>query len=119
MPPSIQGSPGKDQRKSKRRSVRYSARVEFVSGRTAGCFISDVSDTGARLEVPFSDKVPEHFRLWLSSNGSAHRICHVVWRKPREVGVKFDRPLPQQQRQALEPASHADARRAIIEAVNS
>ena len=119
MPPSIQGSASKDQRKSRRRTVHYAARVEFVSGRTAGCFISDVSDTGARLEVPFSDKVPEQFRLWLSSNGSARRMCRVVWRKPRQVGVRFDRPLPQQQRQALEPVSQADARRAIIEAVNS
>ncbi len=118
MPPSIQASSGRDQRKSKRRPVRYAARVEFKSGRTAGCFLSDVSDTGARLEVPYSDKVPERFRLWLSSDGSARRTCRVVWRKPNQVGVAFERRLPEQQRQTLERVSPVDARRAVAKTMN-
>ena len=108
----------RDKRKSKRRPVRYAARVEFKSGRTAGCFLSDVSDTGARLEVPFSDKVPERFLLWLTSDGSARRTCRVVWRKPQQVGVAFERRLPEQQRQTLEPVRAADARRAVAAAMN-
>ena len=119
MPSSLSGSSGKDQRKSRRRVVHYTARVELMPGRTAGCFISDVSDTGARLDVPYSDKVPERFRLWLSGDGSARRTCRVVWRKPRQVGVLFERRLPEHRRQALEPVSAADARRAIIEAINT
>lgn len=118
MPLANQSSSGKDKRKSKRRPVRYSARVEFMSGRTAGCFISDVSDTGARLEVPFSDKVPNRFLLRLTTNGSARRTCRVVWRKPGAVGVLFERRLPEQQRQALEPVSAEDTKRVVIAAMN-
>lgn len=118
MPPSFQASSGKDKRKSKRRPVHYAARVEFQSGRTAGCLLSDVSDTGARLEVPYSDKVPERFLLWLTDTGSARRTCRVVWRKPHEVGVMFERRLPEHQRLALEPLTPDDARRAVIDAMN-
>jgi hypothetical protein len=117
MPSSIQASSGKDKRKSKRRPVRYAARVEFKSGRTAGCFLSDVSDTGARLEVPYSDKVPDRFLLWLTSNGSARRTCRVVWRKPNQVGVTFERRLAEEQRQALEPVRAIDAKRAVSAAL--
>lgn len=109
--PSSQGSSVRDQRKSKRRPVRYAARVEFKSGRTAGCFLSDVSDTGARLDVPYSDKVPDRFLLWLTADGSARRTCRVVWRKPQQVGVTFERRLPEQQRRSLEPATTADTDR--------
>jgi hypothetical protein len=118
MPPSIQTSSGRDKRKSKRRPVRYAARVEFKSGRTAGCFLSDVSDTGARLEVPYSDKVPDRFLLWLTGNGSARRTCRVVWRKPHQVGVAFERRLPEEKRQSLEPVSVADAKRAGMAALD-
>jgi hypothetical protein len=118
MPSFSQASSGRDKRKSKRRPVRYAARVEFKSGRTAGCFLSDVSDTGARLEVPYSDKVPERFRLWLTTDGSARRTCRVVWRKPHQVGVAFERRLPDEQRQVLEPVTHADAKRAVAAAMN-
>ena len=118
MPSSIQASSGKDKRKSRRQPVRYAARVEFKSGRTAGCFLSDVSDTGARLEVPYSDKVPERFLLWLTSDGSARRTCRVVWRKPNKVGVAFERRLPAQQRETLEPVSPAEAKHAVAAAMN-
>jgi hypothetical protein len=118
MPSTVQTSSGKDKRKSRRRPVRYAARVEFKSGRTAGCFLSDVSDTGARLEVPYSDKVPERFLLWLTTDGSARRTCRVVWRKPNQVGVEFERRLPAQQRETLEPVSAADAKRAVAAAMN-
>lgn len=118
MPPSSPGSSVRDQRKSKRRPVRYAARVEFKSGRTAGCFLSDVSDTGARLEVPYSDKVPERFLLWLTADGSARRTCRVVWRKPNQVGVTFERRLPEHKRHALEPVATDGAKRAVTAAVN-
>lgn len=28
--------------------------------------------------------------LLLAENGSTRRRCRVIWRKPREIGVKFD-----------------------------
>ena len=56
--------------------------------------LSDISDTGARLDVPYPDKVPDRFMLWLTETGAARRTCHVVWRKLRQIGVRFERRLP-------------------------
>jgi hypothetical protein len=77
-----------------RRPLRYAAWVAFDNEQTHGCTLSDVSDSGARLEVDDSSAVPDHFLLWLSGNGAARRKCRVVWRTPRQIGVAFEkRPL--------------------------
>ncbi|MGN6572728.1 MAG: PilZ domain-containing protein [Pseudolabrys sp.] len=106
-----------DQRKSPRRPMHYLARLELRPGKPVGCMLSDISDTGARIDVPYPDKVPDRFRLWLTQSGSARRTCQVVWRKTRQVGVKFERALSDTQRATLEPVGDpAAARRAIREA---
>jgi hypothetical protein len=58
-----------------------------------GCVVSDISDTGARIDVQDSNAIPDQFVLLLSSNGAARRFCRVVWRKPTQMGVKFERSL--------------------------
>lgn len=107
---------GHDKRKSRRRPISYLARLELRPGKPVGCMLSDISDTGARLDVPYPDKVPDRFRLWLTAGGSARRTCDVVWRTARQIGVKFDRRLSDTQRATLEPVEDpAAARRAIRE----
>lgn len=103
-----------DQRKSRRRPINYLARLELRPGRAVGCMLSDISDTGARLEVPYPDKVPDRFRLWLTQSGTARRNCEVVWRKAREMGVKFDRRLTDTQRATLQPVDDVSAARREI-----
>ncbi|HXD44800.1 MAG TPA: PilZ domain-containing protein [Pseudolabrys sp.] len=98
-----------DKRKSRRRPVCYLARLELRPGKPVGCVLSDISDTGARLDVPYPDKVPERFLLWLTTSGSARRTCQVVWRKTRQIGVKFERRLPYSQHAVLEPADDPEA----------
>jgi len=82
-----------DKRKSRRRPLRYSAWMALDNEKLHGCVLSDVSDTGARLDVEDSAAVPEHFMLLLSGTGSARRSCRVVWRQPGHVGVAFERRL--------------------------
>ena len=109
-----------DQRKSRRRTVCYAARLELRPGQPVGCLLSDISDTGARLTVPYPDKVPQRFLLWLTQNGSARRLCEVVWRKAGQIGVKFERRLPESQRAALEPVTdHTAAKRAVKAAMET
>jgi hypothetical protein len=43
-----------------------------------------------RGDVHDSEAVPDNFVLLLAANGSAWRRCRVIWRKPRQLGVKFD-----------------------------
>jgi hypothetical protein len=97
-----------NKRKSRRRPIRYTAWLVLEGNHLHGCMLSDASDTGARLEVADSKKVPDTFMLLLAGNGSAQRTCRVVWRKPKLVGVKFERRLARHDRATLVPVIDAD-----------
>ena len=81
----------KEKRKSVRRPIRYTAWVALDGGVLHNCVMFDVSDSGARIDIDDSMKIPDNFTLLLVSNGSARRNCHVVWRNPHQVGVTFER----------------------------
>lgn len=82
-----------DKRKSVRRAVRYSAWMVREDDGMHGCALFDISETGARIEVEDSEKIPDQFMLLLSGNGKARRKCRVVWRKARQIGVRFEKRL--------------------------
>ena len=90
----------KDKRKSRRRPLRYSAWIALDGGKLQGCALSDISDLGARLEVEDEKALPDRFRLMLSGRGSARRQCRVIWRKPTQIGVAFEKPLSEEAAQA-------------------
>ena len=98
-----------DQRKNRRHPIAYMARLELRPGKIVRCMLSDISDSGARLNVPFPDKVPARFRLWLTTSGNARRTCQVVWRTARQIGVRFERVLSEPQRATLEPVDDVSA----------
>ncbi len=99
----------KDNRKTKRRAMRYTAWVLLGANQKHGCVLADISDSGARIDVEDSKILPDHFILLLSGNGSARRACTVIWRKPNQVGVKFERHTVQSEAAPLAPAIDADA----------
>ena len=78
-----------DKRKSARRVMRYTAWIALPNKKFHGCSLSDISETGARIDIDDSEIVPDRFPLFLSSNGAARRVCTVVWRKPKQLGVTF------------------------------
>jgi hypothetical protein len=82
-----------DNRKSRRRPIRYSAWMSLDDEKLHGCVLSDISDTGARLDVEDSKILPDRFMLLLSGTGSARRSCRVIWRAPHQIGVAFERRL--------------------------
>ena len=53
------------------------------------CEAADMSSTGATLRFKFLVKLPGHFSLLLTPNGSVRRECNVVWNSDFEVGVTF------------------------------
>ena len=83
----------KDKRKSPRRHMRYSAWIAAKPGELRACALSDISESGARIDVDDSKTIPDRFQLFLSSNGAARRSCTVVWRKGRQIGVSFGKKL--------------------------
>lgn len=95
----------KDQRKAPRRLMRYSAWIAVAPKKMHGCVLSDISETGARIDVDDSKIVPNRFPLFLSRNGTARRVCTVVWRKPKQVGVTFATRLAAVDRAKLEPST--------------
>jgi hypothetical protein len=93
----------KDKRTAPRRPIRYTAWIALKVDILHGCVLSDVSDSGARIDIDDSASIPDKFMLLLSSNGSARRKCRVVWRKPRQLGVRFERRLIDGDRATLVP----------------
>jgi hypothetical protein len=62
--------------------------IEFGGG-AIDCTVRNRSETGAALDVTSPLGIPEHFTLVVPADGS-HLPCHVVWRKEKRIGVKFD-----------------------------
>lgn len=96
----------KDQRKAPRRLMRYTAWIAIAPKKMHGCVLSDISETGARIDVEDSKIVPDRFPMFLSRNGSARRVCTVVWRKPKQVGVTFATHLAAADRAHLVPTDN-------------
>jgi hypothetical protein len=80
-----------DKRKAQRRPIHHSAWLALSAGEFRGCMLSDVSDTGARINVEDAETLPDRFFLLLSKTGAARRVCRVVWRKSSQLGVRFER----------------------------
>ena len=97
-----------DKRRAARRLMRYTAWIAVAPGKLHGCVLSDISETGARIDVENSEIIPERFPMFLSRNGAARRVCTVVWRKPKQVGVTFATRLAAADRAKLVPATEDD-----------
>jgi len=82
-------------RKSKRREIWNGARIALRDGSAPkACRMIDISDGGARLDVPNAEALPDHFALLLSYDGRMYRYCAVVWRKGTIIGVEFIPDFP-------------------------
>jgi len=85
--------------------MRFEARLILDGGERCDCALFDISHIGARINIPDSDAIPDTFVLLLAENGAARRRCRVIWRKPRELGVKFETWLDDRIRATLVPKS--------------
>jgi hypothetical protein len=65
------------------------ARISFAGDRSViNCIVRNVSSTGAALEVDSPVGVPDTFNL-VFVGGEPYRMCQVMWRRGRRIGVKF------------------------------
>ena len=77
-----------EQRLSPRRIVTIPATVVFDGGRRrVDCIIRNLSEGGAKLEVPAVSGLPNTFDLVVP--GMRPHGCRVAWRALRELGVQF------------------------------
>lgn len=70
--------------------ARYAARGRIVDDElcVTDCKIIDLSDSGARLELPYASRIKSHFTLYVPSKEIERRV-EVVWRSGYQVGVHF------------------------------
>lgn len=108
-----------DKRKTRRHRLRRDAWIVLEAGQRNECVITNISDHGAHINVADSDALPDQFLMLLDENGATRRRCRVIWRKPREIGVKFDSWLDERIRASVKPrpASTAPAEQEEAEEV--
>jgi hypothetical protein len=88
IPPNFfvaQMNPKKFERKV-RRARHLSARINVAGRPHCECRVLDISTHGAKIAVALA--VPNHFELAFSE-GRQNRVCEVVWRRAKMIGVKF------------------------------
>lgn len=71
-----------------RHRVKKVAKIEFRA-ESLDCTVSNLSLTGAAIEVLSQLIIPETFTLVMPDDG-LNLSCHVVWRKQYRIGVAFD-----------------------------
>jgi hypothetical protein len=71
-----------------RKTVLMSGAIEFA-GSTINCLVTNISISGAAIEVTNPHDIPERFNLVFKAD-DAHIPCHVIWRKDEQIGVAFD-----------------------------
>jgi len=71
-----------------RNAVLMSGAIEFA-GTNINCLISNISTSGAALEVTNPHGIPERFNLVFKTD-DAQIPCHVIWRQEGRIGVAFD-----------------------------
>ncbi|HET7804919.1 MAG TPA: PilZ domain-containing protein [Pseudolabrys sp.] len=92
-----------DKRKARRHRLRRNAWVMLEADQRCECVITNISDRGAHINVADSHALPDSFILLLAENGATRRRCRVIWRKPREIGIKFDSWLDERIRAGVKP----------------
>lgn len=64
--------------------------IIFANGASrTECTVRDISDVGARVQIPESITVPECFDLVIPQKGLTER-SKTVWRHGSEIGVTFE-----------------------------
>jgi hypothetical protein len=83
-----------NKRGSQRRRVLKSGKIVFGGGAfSVDCTIRDLSESGARLQVPTSVAIPDRF-VHVDAHAAVRREAVVVWRKGDQLGVRFQASNP-------------------------
>jgi hypothetical protein len=53
------------------------------------CQVMDISANGAKIIPAMPSQVPDRFKLAFTKGDDKARLCEVVWRRGKTIGVKF------------------------------
>jgi len=77
-----------DPRGESRQELRLQAICECTNPpQRVECMIVDITGSGARVEFTATDRIPDTFKLYVSSVNVVLE-CQVMWRKQNQLGVK-------------------------------
>ncbi|HXW21083.1 MAG TPA: PilZ domain-containing protein [Roseiarcus sp.] len=86
--PSVGDQP--DARRAKRERTFLPARISFGEGALkADCVVTQLSPTGARINLAAAVALPDRFNIAIPQRGLACR-AKLVWRKDDLAGLEFD-----------------------------
>jgi hypothetical protein len=77
-----------ERRAGPRKAILMSGAIEFA-GSVINCLISNISISGAAIEVNGPHDIPARFNLVFKADDT-HIPCHVIWRQEDRIGVAFD-----------------------------
>jgi hypothetical protein len=78
-----------ENRVAPRQRILKAGAIEFSGGGAISCTVKNLSATGAALEVVSALDIPDRFTLSVQAE-HLKRLCRVVWRKEKRIGVTFD-----------------------------
>ena len=78
-----------DKRRAARESTYKVARIGGGGRASIHCGVRNLSATGACLRLDDAQQIPDRFNLVFDS-GEPSRLCRVVWRNARSLGVQFE-----------------------------
>lgn len=53
------------------------------------CLVMDISAEGAKIIPATPAQVPDRFELAFTKGDDKRRLCEVVWRRGKTIGVQF------------------------------
>jgi hypothetical protein len=82
-------APTKHFEREVRRARRLSAWIMLAGQENQECQVLDISKNGAKLVVGTSSQMPQHFELAFVQDSTQRRLCEVIWRRGKMIGVQF------------------------------
>ncbi|MES0029338.1 PilZ domain-containing protein [Mesorhizobium sp. M0074] len=84
---------GNNRRERRQRVLKGAAIINGINNSEISCTIRNQNVGGAELKVPVEALVPEHFLLYVPTDGVAYRSV-LRWRRNDRVGVQFTETVP-------------------------
>jgi hypothetical protein len=72
-----------------RRARHVTARIVLAGRPEQNCNVMDLSLNGAKVSMERPSEVPSRFELAFNHGDRKRRICQVVWRRGKTLGIQF------------------------------
>jgi hypothetical protein len=82
-------TPSKYLKREVRRARSLSAWIVQAGHDDRECQVMDISQSGAKIITARPSDVPDRFELMFTQGDAKRRLCDVVWRRGKTIGVQF------------------------------